>query len=527
MSKWHERKTHCFLKLGKVRKDDALFWGSYHSRYMQGESFVTLGEEIGLSDISLKKIFLDLGFPLRSKEQTKAIAVTKRRKTFTDRYGVEHIAKLKSFRDSKKPIDYAAAKEKRAATIKSDPDYYKKKSKTLEENNLKRFGVRNVFQLETVKEKSKETNRKKYGVDFASQSPLIKKIKKTSVLQKNSFEWGEIFSKLGFELLEPYKGVTLNGGHIKYKMRHLSCDTVFYRDLLREPICKCQKKAGFSGAEEKVYKYLRELLGEEEEILCNQRMLVIGGNKPSEVDIYLPRFKVAIEYNGTFFHSSYFEKYRNDYRIHQKKSDAALKLGVSLYHIWDFVKEDIWKSKLAYIFNKTKVKINARECSSKVITADVARNFLSLNHVDGFAKSKIHYGLFKGGDLVAVISLRKHKKYDWEIARFAVKNHTSVRGAFTKLFKVATKGLRGSILTYADRDWSPMPEKTIYSGFEFVGGTSPKLLYTDLKSIIPRQKLQKHKLKISEPITAREALENMGIYSIHTSGNWKYLGSLS
>jgi hypothetical protein len=54
----------------------------------------------------------------------------------------------------------------------------------LKENNQKKYGVDNVFQLETVKEKSKVTFAKKYGVDNPSQL-LSVKIQKEKTCFKN------------------------------------------------------------------------------------------------------------------------------------------------------------------------------------------------------------------------------------------------------------------------------------------------------------------------------------------------------
>lgn len=42
-------------------------------------------------------------------------------------------------------------------------------NKVRELNNLKKYGVKNVFQLESVKEKSKQTMLEKYGVEYSSQ----------------------------------------------------------------------------------------------------------------------------------------------------------------------------------------------------------------------------------------------------------------------------------------------------------------------------------------------------------------------
>lgn len=56
-----------------------------------------------------------------------------------------------------------------------------KRQKTLEENNIKKWGVKNVFQLETTKNKSKHTLLERYGVEHQMYLDLVKdKIKNTT-----------------------------------------------------------------------------------------------------------------------------------------------------------------------------------------------------------------------------------------------------------------------------------------------------------------------------------------------------------
>lgn len=63
----------------------------------------------------------------------------------------------------------------------SDGEYLCRKCK-LKKNNLEKFGVENVFQLDGVKEKTKKTNLEKFGVEFISQSKEIQnKIKETNL----------------------------------------------------------------------------------------------------------------------------------------------------------------------------------------------------------------------------------------------------------------------------------------------------------------------------------------------------------
>ncbi len=66
----------------------------------------------------------------------------------------------------------------------TDGDYLCRKCK-LVKNNLLKYGVENVFQLESTKEKIKKTNLEKYGVENISQSEEIKEKRKNTSLEKH------------------------------------------------------------------------------------------------------------------------------------------------------------------------------------------------------------------------------------------------------------------------------------------------------------------------------------------------------
>lgn len=55
--------------------------------------------------------------------------------------------------------------------------------------------------------------------------------------------------------------------------------------------------------------------------------------KPLELDIYLPELQIAIEYNGTWFHSSNSGTPKN---YHLNKSKRCREANVRLIHIYEF-----------------------------------------------------------------------------------------------------------------------------------------------------------------------------------------------
>lgn len=67
-------------------------------------------------------------------------------------------------------------------------DYYLCKKCKCKINNKEKYGVENVFQIDSVKEKIKKTNIKRYGVDNISQSEQIKEKKIQTSIEKYGYE---------------------------------------------------------------------------------------------------------------------------------------------------------------------------------------------------------------------------------------------------------------------------------------------------------------------------------------------------
>ena len=148
------------------------------------------------------------------------------RLTNLEKYGVENAKQSKEFIDKAKKTYNSKTVEEKAKIQKrkenamlkkygvSNPSYsseIKEKISTknkanagsrmivLKQNNQIKYGVDNVFQLNEIKEKSKETFRAKYGVENPSQSEIIKKQKENTCLKnygvRNPQQDMEIYEK--------------------------------------------------------------------------------------------------------------------------------------------------------------------------------------------------------------------------------------------------------------------------------------------------------------------------------------------
>jgi very-short-patch-repair endonuclease len=100
---------------------------------------------------------------------------------------------------------------------------------------------------------------------------------------------------------------------------------------------------------------------------------------PYELDIYIPDMKLAIEFNGMYWHSE-INKYKNYHKI---KSDLCDKQGIKLLHIWEYNwtgKQNIIKSIISGYLGKHN-QIYARKCKIVELKAKDYREFINNNHL--------------------------------------------------------------------------------------------------------------------------------------------------
>jgi hypothetical protein len=221
-----------------------------------------------------------------------------------------------------------------------------------------------------------------------------------------------------------------------------------------------------------------------------------------EVDIYLPDYKLGIEYNGVYWHSSNsLETDKKHAKQHVDKTNSCNEHGIELLHILDIEwknKQDLWKS---VILNKLKQSSNvvyARACDVVQVPNIIAYKFFEQNHLQGGVYGSVNIGLEHNNELVAVASFgksrfRKDKTNTYELLRFASLRNYSVVGGFSRVLKRFARTHNGILVSYANRRWSTgHVYKT--TGFELVKTLDPCYYYTDLQQIWHRTSFQKHKL---------------------------------
>lgn len=225
----------------------------------------------------------------------------------------------------------------------------------------------------------------------------------------------------------------------KCPLGHRWSSEVQYRHSAREcPVCSGH---GSSNAERDFTSAVRSLLGDV--AIVERDRHVIG---PQELDIVIPELKVAIEFNGLWWHSVEAGKPR---LYHRDKRRACERAGYRLIQIW----EDDWRDRRDVVLRMLAAKLGvatderifARKLDVRVIRPSEAFSFLAANHIQGAAVSTMHVGGFFEGHLVAVMSLRDaamssrmgYADGEWEVRRYATS--CTVVGGFSKLLAFAER----------------------------------------------------------------------------------------
>lgn len=278
-------------------------------------------------------------------------------------------------------------------------------------------------------------------------------------------------------------------------IRHEKCGKTFRTSAHRFitgdnrcPHCACKNT---SNVEKEVLDYIKAIYTDE--IVENYR----ENSRSKELDIYLPKLKIGIEYDGLYWHS---EKVK-DKNYHIDKTLYFADKGIRVIQIFEdewLNKKDIVKSKLSHILkcDTNVTKLRASKCDVKIIDFTTKNEFLNKYHIQGADVSKINLGLFFKDILVAVMTFSKPRislgfkdaySGEYELSRYATNNEYFVYGAFDKLLKYFIENYNpDTIKTYADLRWTAYPTlgKSIYenTGFSLSHISQPDYFYISGKT---------------------------------------------
>ena len=425
----------------------------------------------------------------------------------------------------------------------------------LKQTNLQKYGVEWTFQSSNNKIKSRQTMLQKYGVEHAQQSKKIKEKSYSTMIEKygvkhplhydkfkqnakNTTRKNQYKKFVQNKYVEPLfteEDYIENGDCKSYKWRCRKCGSVFcsfknevwFKEGAVKSYARCEKCYPYDLNGTSVDENdLADFLAKHVVVLHNttQNRQIIP---PLELDIYVPSKKIAVEYDGIYWHSesSYINK-----TYHLNKTLACEEKGIQLIHVFENewkLKQDIVKSRLKDILGIYDKTVYARKCIIKEVDNETSRIFQEKNHLQGAVNAKINLGLYFNGELISLMTFGKcrfDKKHDWEMLRFCSKLGYHIVGGAGKLLKHFEKTYQPkSLVSYADRRWS---QGKLYKalGFKLDHISAPNYWYWKSLQLESRQKYQKHflkeKLKIFD--STKSEVQNMrdnGYNRIFDCGN--------
>ena len=241
---------------------------------------------------------------------------------------------------------------------------------------------------------------------------------------------------------------------------------------------------------------------------------------PLELDIYIPDKNLAIEFNGTYWHSS---KYK-DKNYHLNKSKECEDKGIRLIHIWEYewdndrqrpILENIIKNALGINENK----IYARKCNIIIKQSKEMRDFFNKNNIQGFRPGKFAVCLEYKNEIVMAYMFGHcyfgKGKYECEVIRGATKLGYTVVGGASKIWNYFINNYNYNNCVY-------------YVDYNYFNGNSLPYLnlkYIDTKPSFKNYFISTKEIKNRNPKHHKEIkeLEKQGlVFPIYNAGSKVY-----
>ena len=348
----------------------------------------------------------------------------------------------------------------------------------IKETNLKKYGVENIYQLESIKQKAQQnshtndaiskmlnTKKEKYGYSAPFENKeihkkAVKKCRSKQVLEKrvetflnnldkfevenNCTRISKLIDKYGQGWLSIKDQLTLL--HNSQYTYVINSDIIKIIDYVNANHISCSNK------EKILVEYIKSIYNGT--IIENTRQII----KPLELDIYIPDLKLAIEFNGIYWHSSLSNLNK---QYHYNKSKLCEEKGIRLIHIYENEMNEPQLSKIKLMLNQAlnlNLTIYARNCEIKKITNKEAKILNEKVHLQGHRNAQVTYGLFYHNELVQLMSFSKTKynrnlknDNEWEIIRGCPGSNISVVGGVSKLLSHFIKDYKPSkVFSYCD-----------------------------------------------------------------------------
>jgi hypothetical protein len=440
----------------------------------------SIEKKYGVSNISKSNHFKNIvtnNWKCISDEERKQI-IDKRKKTTYERLGVEHVSqseivkqKVKETNQKNYGVDcFFQTNEFKKNFV--NPFNTTEGQDAAKEGMYRQWGVFNASQIPNIAEKKKDTCHKKYGKDWFNQ----KHISDDSIaIIQNKEKFASLLKDIGVWQLSKLLNISVSYVYRIHRDFGLDIITPQHSSYEMELAQLLQKHNVYYEANNRK--------------ICN----------PKEIDIFIPKNNLAIEINGLYWHSDGIGNKNKNY--HYEKMNKCAEQGIQLLQIFEdewVHKADICKS---VILHKLGIgeKIQGRKCLVKEIPNAETREFLDINHLQGWIKGSRAFVLEYNNIIVGAMTFGKpryNKNIQWELLRLAFLKGLTILGGAEKLWKFALQKLSPkTLISYCDKRWF---NGAIYKklGFTLTMIGKPTYWYVDNSKIkrYHRSKFQKHKL---------------------------------
>jgi hypothetical protein len=452
---------------------------------------------------------------LEEKENTRQKTVA----TCQEKYNVDNPMQLKEFRDratiSFHMNDIAEIICKRLAT------------------NLSKYGVEHPESLPEFREKFKKTVISKYGVEYPSQSVEVKnKIQETMIERFGSTSYlgsADWKSKRNSVMIERYGTASTSALSIPKEVRDILENKELFSELLSE-----------YGADRLAFKLDigRTLISRTH---AKHELSIIGGRSSQaelsivawlklmnidstandrkilqnkELDIYIDSHKLAIEYNGLYWHSEEQGKSSN---YHLTKSELCQEKGITLIHIF----EDEWitSNNICKHIIKGHLGMNITPTGKSIVletSYDEVKSFIEENSFGNPNNSEQYIAAYIGGEIFAVIGF-SNCNIDIMVGKIEYCVDTIFRDIIQYYLDIYTP----NFLTYLADIRRYRPSLFRYLEFDNVSRMSPKCWITDFKKRFDFvDKSEVIDIILSKKAFSEVELEKMDISSLYKILNW-------
>lgn len=374
----------------------------------------------------------------------------KRKRSWLEKYGSEHPSKNQIIQD----------KIKETCIKKYGENYQKEFTKRMMNSMEKKYGVSTNLKLKENIKKSKQTCLEKYGVDNYTKTKEFKDIYTEKKYEKvlNDPLVTPLFTK------EELESTSI----LKWKCK--KCGNIFESkyDYNWKHRARCLKCFPLLNGESESEKEIKQFLIDSK--ITNIQTKVRHLIPPLEIDIYLPNYNLAIEYDGLYWHS---EECGISKDYHLNKTIQCQSKGIDLIHIFEdewLLKKEIVKSKLLSILKP--INTQSENYTIKSLDESECKSIVNEIGLFEYQNRDISYGLYSNDQLVSTMSFFKISDSTYEIRNVGGIINDILINHFIKQFNPS------KLISYCDRRWLDRKEFLKFN-FTIAGYTDPSYWYTD------------------------------------------------